>query len=222
MKFVIARTQPFALKKGTRAVFTGLAAVGLAVNLFGCGGGNSGSKSAADSKLLYTESNDPTRNVILAFRRASDGSLTPLASSPIDLRGQGFANPQEQPGPPDADQQIVTNASHTLLFAVNSGSNTIAVMKINSDGQPDPHFRFALCFRRHKPVHPVPAGQQTLLRQQKRRVGRGEWRNAELHGLQCGHGRHIDSTDERDSRGKRRFLSLASAGFAGRQDDVYQ
>lgn len=134
MKFAIARTKLFALKRGTRAVFTGLAAMGLVVNLFGCGGGNGGSKSAADSKLLYTESNDPTRNVILAYRRASDGSLTPLASSPIDLRGQGFANPQEQPGPPDADQQIITNANHTLLFAVNSGSNTIAVMKINSDG----------------------------------------------------------------------------------------
>ena len=38
------------------------------------------------------------------------------------------------PGPFDSDQNLIENASGTLLFAVNSGSNTIAVFHIQSDG----------------------------------------------------------------------------------------
>src|SRR5205807_849789 len=38
----------------------------------------------------------------------------------------------------DADQQVVTNAAHTLLFAVNQGSDTIAVFRIARDGNLHP------------------------------------------------------------------------------------
>ncbi|MEA2170028.1 MAG: hypothetical protein QOF76_3328, partial [Solirubrobacteraceae bacterium] len=34
----------------------------------------------------------------------------------------------------DADQQVITNATHTLLFAVNQGSDTVAVFHIAADG----------------------------------------------------------------------------------------
>src|SRR4029079_140150 len=37
-------------------------------------------------------------------------------------------------GPFDSDQNVITNPEHTLLFAVNSGSNSIAVFHIRADG----------------------------------------------------------------------------------------
>src|ERR1043166_943803 len=84
------------------------ATLGLALALVGCsnGGGNSGGPGA--TSVVYTESNEPAANTILAFRRASDGALTPLSGSPFDLRGAGLANPTESLGPPDKDTPIVT------------------------------------------------------------------------------------------------------------------
>jgi 6-phosphogluconolactonase (cycloisomerase 2 family) len=106
--------------------------IGAALPLFGCGGGGIAGTQA--TSILYTESNDPTQNTLLAFTRASDGTLTPLPGSPFDLKGQGLANDQEMLGPPDADQQVIINPNHTFLFAVNQGSNTIAVQRINGNG----------------------------------------------------------------------------------------
>lgn len=132
MKFAITRTKTSAQRKGRHIVFTGLAAVGLSLSLFGCDGGKS--SASTQSRLVYTESNEPGQNAILAFRADSSGNLTTLAGSPFDLRGQGLPNPTETIGPPDNDQQIITTSDHKLLFAVNGGSNTIAVMKVNTDG----------------------------------------------------------------------------------------
>src|SRR5207237_3219622 len=41
-------------------------------------------------------------------------------------------------GPFDSDQNVIVNPSHTLLFAVNGGSDTIAVFSINDDGSLTP------------------------------------------------------------------------------------
>lgn len=115
-----------------RGILSIMALVGLAISLIGCSG--SSTSGGGPSNVLYTSSNDPTANTIIAYTRASDGSLTPLSGSPYDLKGQGFANPTENIGPADDDQQIISSPDRRLLFAVNSGSNTIAVMRINSDG----------------------------------------------------------------------------------------
>jgi len=119
-------------KKRPAMLFAGLLTAGLAISLFGCEGSNNAGSRATN--VLYTQSNEPAANTILAFRRASDGSLTPLPGSPFDTRGQGLANPTENVGPSDADNQFAINPEHTLLFSVNSGSNTIAVFNIASDG----------------------------------------------------------------------------------------
>ena len=37
-------------------------------------------------------------------------------------------------GPFDSDQEIIVNSDQTLLFAVNGGSDTIAVFKIGANG----------------------------------------------------------------------------------------
>lgn len=127
------RLPHFAVRSRRMTALAGLAAAGLAVLLAGCGGDNNNSNTRA-TNVVYTESNEPAANTILAFRRASDGTLTPLTGSPFSLNGQGLANPQENFGPADKDTPIITSPDHRLMFAVNPGSNTIAVLNINADG----------------------------------------------------------------------------------------
>jgi 6-phosphogluconolactonase (cycloisomerase 2 family) len=94
------------------------------------------SQAAASSHFVYVESNTPgaQSNSILAYRATADGTLTPLAGSPFATGGAGFTDPSFALGPFDSDQNIITNPEHTLLFAVNSGSNTISVFHIAVDG----------------------------------------------------------------------------------------
>jgi 6-phosphogluconolactonase (cycloisomerase 2 family) len=87
--------------------------------------------------IVYTESNDPNGNAIFAFSRASDGSLTPLPGSPFPTGGLGVT-PTFALGPFDADQEVILNPQGTLLFAVNGGSDTIAVFNVNFDGSLTP------------------------------------------------------------------------------------
>src|SRR5205085_6618926 len=88
------------------------------------------------SGVVYVESNigTPGGNSILAFRRDSQGNLTPLPGSPFPTGGTGVFDTSLQLGPFDSDQNIIANPEHSLLFAVNAGSNTIAVYRILSDG----------------------------------------------------------------------------------------
>jgi 6-phosphogluconolactonase (cycloisomerase 2 family) len=83
--------------------------------------------------VVYVESNDPNGNAIFAFKRGADGSLTQLPGSPFDARGLGIT-PTFNLGPFDSDQEVIANPDHTLLFAVNGGSDSIAVFRINDDG----------------------------------------------------------------------------------------
>lgn len=96
---------------------------------------DSSTKDTADH-VVYVESNIASAqgNSIFAYRRDKHGSLTQLPGSPFATRGAGVVDPSLALGPFDADQQIITNPEHTLLFAVNPGSNTIAVFHIAPDG----------------------------------------------------------------------------------------
>jgi 6-phosphogluconolactonase (cycloisomerase 2 family) len=92
------------------------------------------------TSVLYVETNDitPGANAILGFSRAADGSLTPLPGSPFPIGGTGVGNPTQGLGPDDSDQEILASPDHTRLFAVNAGSNTIAVLDIHPDGSLSP------------------------------------------------------------------------------------
>jgi DNA-binding beta-propeller fold protein YncE len=92
--------------------------------------------AGAAKNVLYVETNDitPGKNAILAFTRAADGSLTPLSGSPFAIGGTGIGNPTQGLGPDDSDQEIFASPDHTRLFAVNAGSNTVAVLDIAADG----------------------------------------------------------------------------------------
>ena len=86
--------------------------------------------------VVYVQSNITTEggNSILGFRRGGDGSLTPLPESPYPTRGEGFFVPTLAVGPAQADQQIVLDRLRGVLYAVNGGSNTVAAMRIATDG----------------------------------------------------------------------------------------
>src|SRR5262245_19616454 len=88
--------------------------------------------------VVYTETND-IANAILAFRRDDEGRLTLLPGAPFPTGGKGVIDPSFKLGPFDTDQNIVIDRDRRLLFAVNSGSNSIAVFHIRPhDGALEP------------------------------------------------------------------------------------
>lgn len=82
--------------------------------------------------VIWLESNSTAGNSIFAFRNTGNGSPTFLASTPAG--GIGVYDKTFALGPFDSDQNLITNPEGTLLFAVNSGSNSVAVFRITSDG----------------------------------------------------------------------------------------
>jgi 6-phosphogluconolactonase (cycloisomerase 2 family) len=88
--------------------------------------------------VVYTETND-IANAVLAFRRDDQGRLTLLPSAPFTTGGKGVIDSSFKLGPFDTDQNVVIDHDRRLLFAVNSGSNSIAVFHIRPhDGALEP------------------------------------------------------------------------------------
>lgn len=90
----------------------------------------------APPNVVYVESNigEPGKNSIFGFHRDASGSLTPLSGSPYLTGGTGVFDLSLALGPFDSDQNIIVTPNHRRLFAVNSGSNTIAVFDIRENG----------------------------------------------------------------------------------------
>lgn len=81
----------------------------------------------------------------MAYARGIDGTLTQIGSFPTG--GKGVFDLSLQLGPFDSDQEIIVNGQHNLLFAVNPGSDTVAVFRIQADGT-----------LVHTPGSPFPSG----------------------------------------------------------------
>lgn len=82
--------------------------------------------------FVYVSSNKEA-NSIIAYSRDEDGELDFIGEFPTG--GKGVSDTSLKLGPFDSDQDVITNGEHTLLFAVNSGSDTIAVFHIKKDGK---------------------------------------------------------------------------------------
>ncbi len=92
--------------------------------------------------VVFVESNLISGNSILAFRNNGSGMLSFIGSTPAGGTGvydPTFAIPPRS-GTNDQDQAIQVSPDRSLLFAVNSGSNSIAVFHIYSDGSLQPVF----------------------------------------------------------------------------------
>ena len=93
-----------------------------------------GAPAGAFDGYVYIQSNRTTRNTILAYRFAPT-RFQLLGEYPTGGRGSiDFG----ETGALDADGQITVDARHRLLFAVNQGSDTIAVFRVAADGRLDP------------------------------------------------------------------------------------
>ncbi len=89
---------------------------------------------ATARNVVYVTSNNPNpgQNSVLAYRRdPANGALTLIGN--FLTRGTGVFVADEHLGPDDSDQEVIASPDHQLLFAVNSGSNTIAVFRVNSN-----------------------------------------------------------------------------------------
>src|SRR5271156_4409497 len=93
-------------------------------------------EAADGGEYVYVESNSsaPNGNSIYAFRRGSAGNLTPLPGSPFLTGGAGVQYNGSNLGPFDSDSEVIVNPDQTLLFAVNAGSDSVAVFSIKDDG----------------------------------------------------------------------------------------
>ncbi|MEL6477778.1 MAG: hypothetical protein AAFR17_10670 [Pseudomonadota bacterium] len=91
---------------------------------------------ALAGSMVYTMTNDPVENgnAILAYEIAEDGQLTLSGRYPTG--GAGWRTPHELPhfGPFDIDQPVIIDRDSNRLFAVNGGSDSIAVFDIGEDG----------------------------------------------------------------------------------------
>jgi 6-phosphogluconolactonase (cycloisomerase 2 family) len=93
---------------------------------------------AADKTVLgtvYIESNisKPNGNTVLAYRYRAGGDLHPLQVAAYPTGGSGSADLTDS-GVLDADQHVVYSPEKKLLFAVNQGSDTVAVFHVGPDG----------------------------------------------------------------------------------------
>jgi 6-phosphogluconolactonase (cycloisomerase 2 family) len=86
--------------------------------------------------VLYVLGNDfaPGKNAIIAYSiDAEDGSLSLLGTFPT--KGTGQANFDVRLGPDDHDKEVILSADKRFLFAVNPGSDTIAVFRVHRSGR---------------------------------------------------------------------------------------
>ena len=84
------------------------------------------------SAVVYVETNSPDGNAVMAFDRDARGRLSLMGTYPTG--GTGVFDTSLELGPFDSDQDVIANPERTRLFAVNSGSNTIAVFEIAGNG----------------------------------------------------------------------------------------
>jgi len=84
------------------------------------------------SDIIWLETNSTAGNSILAFK--NDGRGNPVFLGSTAAGGIGVYDGTFALGPFDSDQNLITNPEGTLLFAVNSGSNSIAVFHITPEG----------------------------------------------------------------------------------------
>lgn len=85
--------------------------------------------AAADVGGVYTLTNGAAANAVVAFRRAADGTLTPLGTYPTGGRGTGGAI-----DPLVSQYAVVLSDDASALFAVDAGSDEITSFRVGPDG----------------------------------------------------------------------------------------
>lgn len=85
---------------------------------------------ADNSGAVYSATNGVTRNELLAYRRAADGSLSFVGTFPTGGRGSGGAV-----DPLQSQNSVLLSEDHRFLFAVNTASGDISSFTVMSNGR---------------------------------------------------------------------------------------
>jgi len=83
---------------------------------------------------VFTETDDPTSNAVVAFARHADGTLTFVGSYPSGGKGLGGANVVD---PLQSQFAVVLTPDHHYLFAVNAATNSVAAFAVKKSGLED-------------------------------------------------------------------------------------
>ena len=121
-----------------------LSTAALALTLVACGGGSALPDGGSTSYAGYSfaASNSASGNSIVRYGRSSDGKLVYLDTTATGANGIGdlvVAAPAVAPHAVDplfSNDSLVINADHSLLFAVNAGSNSITVLRVGQSAAP--------------------------------------------------------------------------------------
>jgi 6-phosphogluconolactonase len=95
-------------------------------------GGSSGAvenSSTARAGAVYTLTNRVDGNEVVAFRRATDGSLTRIGTFATGGKGVGGAV-----DPLASQYSVILDEDHRSLFAVDAGSNQVTTFHVNERG----------------------------------------------------------------------------------------
>jgi 6-phosphogluconolactonase len=112
-----------------RPVTTQAGRVGLAAGILALALGASAAPASAQPGapgVVYTSTNSPEGNAVVAFDRSANGSLTPAGSFATGGSGTG--------GGLGNQGAVVLSNDHQLLFAVNAGSNQITSFEVTPHG----------------------------------------------------------------------------------------
>jgi 6-phosphogluconolactonase (cycloisomerase 2 family) len=80
---------------------------------------------------VFVETNDPTNNQIVAYHRESDGTLG--RSHVYDTHGKGGQLGGAPSDPLGSQGALTYDAAHHILLAVNAGSGTLSVFRVNGE-----------------------------------------------------------------------------------------
>lgn len=78
---------------------------------------------------VYTTTNATSGNAVIAFRRATDGSLTSIGT--FATGGKGIGGTVD---PLTSQYSVILDDDHHSLFAVDAGSNQVASFHVNENG----------------------------------------------------------------------------------------
>ena len=83
----------------------------------------------AVSPAVFVQTNDPSGNAVLSYRRAADGSLTRVGT--FSTGGLGGTTVSAPTDPLASQGSLVLDRHRGLLYAVNAGSDSLSVFSVD-------------------------------------------------------------------------------------------
>ena len=109
-----------------RKVLRTLFMAGLAIGLASPGLSNAQTGDPDNAGAVFVMTNAVDKNEVIAYRRATDGTLQETGRFATGGRGSGGNN-----DPLESQGSLTLSQDHTLLFAVNAASGSVSVFSVH-------------------------------------------------------------------------------------------